>query len=601
MAVATQVRQRLAQRVATLRRGEYVLLFVAIIVAGWLILPALLITIVQAFRVPSGRLFFEATSSWGVSNFPDVYSGSRALQSTAIDTAIYTVGAVSLGFSIGLVIAWLIERTNLPLRNIVFVVLLFPLMMPAIVTTLGWILLLGPRVGLVNVVGRTVLNWIPGVDFTSGPFNITTMYGMVTIQGFGLVVLFVILLGAALRSMDPNLEDAARASGASFIRILRTVTIPLLRPSVLGAIILATIFTIESFEVPLLLATGARADILSTRVWELLTTGSGEDPLYGAVAAMGLHFMIMTYLLFYLYSYYTARSEKYATMTGKGFRARRYELGQWRWPIFAAVVTFLAFVSFAPLVILIYQSFLPAYRPPAWSVFPEAFQLEGYRDLFDNRRLWSAVRNTVAIALVAPTLSVTVALIIAWSVVRGRAAPKVRLFLDLFTSSSLAIPAVIAGLAFFLFYLNLNRLLPPFLDWLPLSKSLLVLMLVYSFRVALAYRFQRAGVAQIAKELEEVSSTSGGSAYKTFRHILVPLVAPYTFGAWVLLFLLAFREFTLPQVVTAGSEPFVISTLVFNLQTDPDQRAALAVLTVAFLFLMLVFLRVFVLKRIRSF
>lgn len=601
MAVATRVRQSIRSRVSTIPRGEYVLLAVALFVAGWLILPALLVTIVQAFRVPAGNLFFEATSSWGISNFPDVYSGNRALGSTAIDTAIYTVGAVSLGFSLGLVIAWLIERTDLPFRNIVFVVLLFPLMMPAIVTTLGWIILLGPRVGLVNVVGRTILNWIPGVEFASGPFNITTMYGMIVIQGFGQVTLFVILLGAALRSMDPSLEDAARTSGASFLRIVRTITVPLLRPSVLGAIILATIFTVESFEVPLLLATGAKADILSTRVWELLTTGSGEDPLYGAVAAMGLHFMLMTYLLFYLYSYFTARSEKYATMTGKGFRARRYELGQWRWPLFYTVLTFLGFISFAPFMILVYQSFLPAYRPPSWDIIPEGFTLDGYRAAFDNKRLLGAVRNTVTIALIAPTVSVSVALIIAWSVVRGRAAPKVRLFLDLFTSSSLAIPAVIAAFAFFLFYLNLNRLLPPFLDWIPLSKSVLTLTLVYSFRVALAYRFQRAGVAQIAKELEEVSSTSGGNAYSTFRRILVPLVAPYTFGAWILLFLLAFREFTLPQVITAGSEPFVISTLVFNLENDPDQRAALAVLTVLFLFSMLVFARMFVLKRVRSF
>lgn len=596
MALSGQVRHKIAM----LKRGEYVLLFVALAVASWLLLPALLVTFIQAIRVPVGNLFFEPSSSWGLSNFPAVYSGSRALQSTLLDTAIYTLGAVSLGFTIGLVLAWLIERTDLPFRNIVFVILLFPLMMPAIVTTLGWILLLGPRMGFMNVMARKVLNLIPGVDFTAGPFNITTMYGMISVQGFGQVTFFVILLGAALRSMDPNLEDAARTSGAGFFKIMRTVTLPLLRPSILGALILSTIFTVESFEVPLLLATGAKADILSTRVWELLTTGSGEDPLYGAVAAMGLHFMLLTYLLFYLYSYYTARSERFATMTGKGFRARRYELGQWRWPLFAVIVSFLMFLSFAPFVILLYQSFLPTYRSPSWEVF-QAFSLDGYRDLFDNRRLWSAVRNTIAIALVAPTISVTVALIISWSVVRGRAAPKVRLFLDLFTSSSLAVPAVIASFAFFLFYLNVNRLLPPALEWIPLSKSLLVLMLAYSFRVALAYRFQRAGVAQIAKELEEVSATSGASAYSTFRRILIPLLAPYTFGAWIILFLLAFREFTLPQVITAGSDPFVISTLVFNLAVDPDQRAALSMMTVLFLIVVLLFIRVFVLKKIRAF
>ena len=81
----------------------------------------------------------------------------------------------------------------------------------------------------------------------------------------------------------------------------------------------------------------------------------------------------------------------------------------------------------------------------------------------------------------------------------------------------------------------------------------------------------------------------------------MPLLAPYTFGAWIILFLLAFREFTLPQVITAGSDPFVISTLVFNLAVDPDQRAALSMMTVAFLIVVLLFIRVFVLKKIRAF
>ena len=102
MALPGQVRHKIAM----LKRGEYVLLLVALAVASWLLLPALLVTFIQAIRVPVGNLFFEPTSSWGLSNFPAVYSGSRALQSTLLETAIYTLGAVSLGFTIGLGLAW---------------------------------------------------------------------------------------------------------------------------------------------------------------------------------------------------------------------------------------------------------------------------------------------------------------------------------------------------------------------------------------------------------------------------------------------------------------------------------------------------------------
>ncbi len=603
-ATASQARRSIGVRLGYFARGEIVLFLIAIVVGGWLLLPAIGATFVQAFRVPTDDLFIESTSSWGLSSFTGIYAIKGGLQSTLIDTAIYVVGAVALAFTLGFVVAWLIERTDMPFRNVLFAILLFPLMMPAIVTTLGWIFLLGNRVGLVNIVVRTVLNWIPFVEFGAGPFNLTTMYGMIVVQAFGQITLFVILIGAALRSMDPSLEEASRVSGARFFQTLRSITIPILRPSVLGAIILAGIFTLESFEVPLMLATGAKADILSTRVWELLETGSGEEPAYGSVAAMGLHFMLITYLLFYAYSIYTRRAERFATMTGKGFRAKRYELGGWRWPAFTGLGFFLCFISLTPLLILLYTSFLPAYRPPSWDVFPEALSLNGYRELFfESTRFYPAIRNTLTIALLSPTISVLVALVIAWTVVRGRIAPRVRLAMDLFTSSSLAIPAVVAAFAFFIFYISLNqRLNDTFLGWIPLARSLLVLVIVYAYRMALAYRFQRAGVAQIAKELEEVSSTSGGTAFTTLRRILLPLVAPYTVGAWIILFLLAFREFTLAQVITSGSDPWVISTLVFSLRgTQGDQSAALSVLTVGFLFLVLVFIRVVGLRRIRSF
>ena len=606
-ATAAQARQQVGLRLGSLVRGEIVLFLIALVVGGWLLLPAIGATFVQAFRVPTDDLFIEASSSWSVGNFPIIYTSSRGLQSTLLDTGIFVFGSVALAFTLGFTIAWFIERTDTPFRNVLFALLLFPLMMPAIVTTLGWIFLLGNRVGLINIVVRTVLNWLlPGeaLDFGAGPFNLTTMYGMVVVQGFGQVTLFVILIGAALRSMDPSLEEASRVSGARFLQTLQKVTIPILRPSVLGAVILAGIFTLESFEVPLMLATGAKADILSTRVWELLETGSGEEPAYGAVAAMGLHFMLITYLLFYAYSVYTRRAERFATMTGKGFRSKRYELGRWRWPSFVGLGLFLAFISLTPFLILIYTSLLPAYRPPSWDVFPEAFSLTGYRELlFDNSRIYSAITNTVIIALLAPTISVLVALVIAWTVVRGRIAPRARLAMDLFTSSSLAIPAVVAAFAFFIFYISLNQALnETFLGWIPLARSLLVLVIVYSYRMALAYRFQRAGIAQIAKELEEASSTSGGSAFTTLRRILLPLVIPYTMGAWIILFLLAFREFTLAQVITSGTDPWVISTLVFNLRgTQGDQAAALSVLTVVFLFAVLIFVRVVGLRRIRSF
>ncbi len=569
-------------------RGDVVMIVAAVGAALYIIAPPLGMTIYSAFRVPADRLPFESGVSWGISNFTNVYI-EGSLQSTLLDTAIFAAGSVLLGFAIGFSLAWLVERTNLPFRNYIFVLLLFPLMMPSIVVTIGWILLMGNRTGMINIWLRTIIPF-----FDAGPFDIFTMYGMVMVQGFGLATIMFIFSSAALRSMDPALEEASRASGARFFTTVRRVVVPILRPSVLGVMVLAVILTIESFEVPLLLAFGAKADILATRIWFALNSSAGNPPAYGTVSALGLHFMLITYVLFYVYHRLTRQSERYATMTGKGFRARRYDLGVWRWILLPFVGIFIFMHGIAPFLILVWTSFLPSYIPIGQRAF-DRLSLDQYRNLFEDHRLSSAIINTLIVSVTAPTIAVLVALVIAWVVVRTRIAARLRLALDLFSSSSIAIPGVIAANAFLLFYINLGK-------WVPIYGTVIVLILVYSYRMALAYRIQRAGITQIARELEEVSQTSGGSGFQTFRRILFPLVSPSLFGAWILLFLVAFREFTLPLIVHRATAPHVISVLVFNLYGQfQGQAAALGVLTVIFLAGFLTFIRLYVMRKIRTF
>ena len=571
--------------------GDRLLVLGAVVAALYLLGPPIGMTVYSAFRVPADSLPFERGAAWGIGNFTELYT-TGALQSTLLDTFVFVAGAVALAFVLGFALAWLVERTDLPFRNGVFVLLLFPLMMPSIIVTMGWILLLGESRGMLNVVSRALLPF-----WESGPFDIFTMYGMVVVQGFGLTALTFLFCAAALRNMDPALEEASRASGARFLTTLRRVTLPLLRPSVLGVVVLAAILALESFEVPILLALGAQADILSTRIYFALNSAAGTPPAYGAVSALGLHFMALAYLLFLVYHRLTRRSERYATVVGRGYRPRRYELGRWKGIVLAGVALFLFINSVAPFLVLLWTSFLPSYVVPGSEAFRK-LSLDQYGALLTDHRLLSAAGNTVLVALGAATLSVLVALVIAWAVVRARFGGGIRLALDLFSSSSIAIPGVVAASAFLLFYLRLNSVAP---SWLPLYGTVVVLVLAYAYRLAVAYRLSRAGVTQVSRELEEASHTSGGSGLQTFRRVLLPLVAPSALGAWVLLFLVAFREFTLPMVLHRGSDPLVVSVLVFKLwQNHQGQAAALGVLTVGFLALVLLLMRVYVLPRVRG-
>ena len=546
----------------------------AIAAAVYLLAPPILLTAYSAFRTPGDHLPFEATASWGVGNFAGIYT-SGALLSTLVDTSVFVAGSVAVAFVVGFGLAWLVERTDLPWRNAVFALLLFPLMMPGLVITMGWLLLLGEQTGALNVAIRAVL---PLWD--AGPFDVFTMYGMVMVEGLSLVALVFIFLSAALRNMDPKLEEASRTSGASLLTTFRRVTLPILRPSVLGILMLSAILVVESFEVPLLLAGGAGADIFSSRIYFALNDASGAPPDYGTVAALGLHFMALTYLLFFLYQRLTNQPDRFVTLTGRGYRPRGYELGAWRWPILAGVGLFLMITSVGPFLVLLWTSFLPQYIQPSFEALGRA-SLDQYTRLLGDPRFLSAWANTLVVAVAAPTIAVLVSLVIAWAVTRAKRAGGLWMALDLFLSSSIAIPGVIAANAFLLFYLRANRVVP---SWFPLFGTLLVLVLVYAYRMAVAYRVNRAGVMQVAVELEDASSASGASAVQTFRRVVVPLTAPSWLAAWLLLFLVAVREFTLPLVVGRESPPFVVSVLIWKLWGQhAGEAAALGVLTVVFL------------------
>jgi iron(III) transport system permease protein len=570
--------------------GDRLMVGFALVAALYLLLPPLLLTVYSALRTPANRLPFEEGTSWGLSNLTDLYT-SGALLNTVVDTSVFVGGSVAVAMVVGFAIAWLVERTNLPFRNGVFVLVLFPLMMPGIVTTMGWLLLLTERTGMVNVALRAVL---PVWD--QGPFDVFSMYGMVVVQGVSLVALAFIFVSAGLRNMDPVLEDASRVSGASALATFRRITLPVLWPGVLGAALVTAILTVESFEVPLLLAGGANADIFSSRLYFALNDASGGAPAYGTVAALGLHFLVFTYALIFVYHRLTGRGERYVTLTGRGYHQRRQALGGWRWPVSAVVGGFLLLTSIGPFLVLVWTSLLPQYMPPGAAAF-ERLSFDQYTQLFSDGRLVSAWVNTVVVAVVAPTIAVFVTILLAWVVIRAKKMRRLPLLLDQFLTSSLAIPSVVAANAFLLFYLQLNRALP---NWVPLFGTILVLVLVYAYRMAVAYRMNHAGVVQISVELEDASSASGASRATTFFRIVLPLALPSVVGVWVLLFLVAFRELTLPLVVGRESPPFVVSVLIWKLWAQhAGQAAALGVLTVVFLSSIVLGLRLLVFRRFR--
>lgn len=526
------------------------------VAALYLISAPLVMLLTAAFRGPEDTLPFEPGARWTFANFAAVYSDAALYRSVIPNTVVFVAGAVALGFAVAFVLAWLTERSDLPLRNPVFALVLFPLLVPGVVVTIAWIFLLGPNAGWVNLALRAVFGFRG-----DGPVNIFSMPGMILAQGAALVPFIYLLLTAVFRSMNPVLEEAAGIAGAPPRAVFWRVTLPVLRPGILAPLILAILIAMEQFEMPLIIGLPARINVFSTRVYYALNPDTNL-PAYGEAAAVALPFLAAGILLLFVYNRLIRRAERFVTVTGKAFRPSRIALGHWKAPAIAFVLLYLAFAVVLPIAVLLWTSFF-GYRRITGSLLAAA-SLGGYRDLFASGDFWHALGNTFIAAGFSAAIVTLLGAALAWIVLRTKMPG--RAVLDVLSFLSIGIPSVIAGLAALLLYLTLP---------IGVYGTVWVLVLAYSYRLAVATRSSRAGLAQLHRELEEAASVAGASWPGAVRRVVLPLLAPSLLASFVLLFIVGFREFTLP-IILQSQDNLVLSVVMWNLMVANKSADAAA-------------------------
>jgi iron(III) transport system permease protein len=478
------------------------------------------------------------------------------------DTLAFTLGSVAVGFAVAFTLAWLVERTDLPGRGFWFTLILFPLLVPTVMLAIAWIYLFGPNAGWVN-------RFFAAHGLGALQLNIFTFTGLILCQAVASVPFLFLLLSAVLRTMNPALEEAAAASGASPFKTFWRVTLPILRPGTLAPLILITLITLEQFELPLIIGMPAKITVFSTRIFYELNPASGL-PNYGVAAATAVPFLLLGFLLLASYNWTIRRAERFVTISGRGYRVRRIMLGRWRWPALAFVLGFVLVASVLPSAVLVWTS-LFKFLPFSLDSLSQA-SLDGYRRLFENPRFFVAVKNTFIVAVGSAFIATAIGAALAWILVRTRLTG--RWIVDVLSFVSIGIPSVIAGLGTMLFYLNLP---------LGLYGTVWILVLAYSYRLAVTSRLSRASLMQIHKELEEAAYASGAAWTATIRRVVLPILAPSLAASFILLFIVGFREFTLALVLLSG-ENEVLSVFLYRFfeNGETDMAGALATLVILF-------------------
>lgn len=509
-------------------------------------------------------------------------------QSSATGTAIWNTFLFALGVTVvsmvvASVCAWLVERTDLPFRNVAWVIMLAPLALPGMLVSMGYTLLLAPQGGIINVAIRDVLG-VFGVELTEGPFNIYSLWGMILVDGFqGATTVFLMIVGA-FRLMDPSLEEAAFMSGKSRLETFRFVTIPMMRPVLVGALIYAFVSNLQDFDTPLVLGLPAGIFVLPTLIY--FNAYTSATPNFGIASAYAcLFIVVMIILSYWYYQVVLKRSKRYTTVSGKAFRPARIQLGKARkWAVlFFAIVGFLS--AGLPMLVLLYASLLDTYQPPSWDAV-SSFSLSNYIDWFQSLTFLHALSTTTWIAIWAGLVTMLASFVISWAVVRLQV--RGRGLMDTMAFIPNAVPAVALGLALIMFFLH------PSVSWTGIYGTTALLVVGFTVHyLAYATRVSNGAMAQMSAELEEASWVSGVGKIRTLIRITMPVVTPTLIGGAIWVFAKSFKNLTLPLLLSSP-DTRTLSMMIYETWTsrgDVTGASALGMVLIILLVVLSVFAR----------
>jgi iron(III) transport system permease protein len=558
--------------------------------AGVIIIVAVMLALIL---IPITRLLINSFQL-GHPAIPEGYSlrnYSAALSMpifySALGTTIW-ISAVGtfLTLVIAVLFAWLIERTDMPGRNLAWTLILVPMAIPGVLFALGWTLLLSPKIGAINVAIRDIYTFFGGT-MTGGPLNIYSLGGLIFLDGLrGVTTVFLMVVGS-FRMMDPSLEEAARTAKAGTIATFFQVTLPAMLPAVLAAGMYSFISSMESFEAPLAVGLPGGIFVLSTLIY--FTTRLQAPMDYGLAAVFGISYMVLMVLLLIVYRRVVRRTERFSTVTGKGFRPRVISIGRWRWPALGLFMVYFLLAVVAPFCILAWASVLPSYRVPSWSAL-NLLTWQNYIEVFSTDRVINVVGNTVVLMLVAATATMLLAFITSWSIVRSNA--RGRGLLDSIVFLPHAIPGIVIALALIMAFLS-----PP-LRYLGLygSLTILVIGMVISY-VSFGTRLMNSAIIQIQKELEQAAYVSGASTMRTLFTITLPLLFPAFAAGWVWVAVHALRSFSIPLMLSSReNEVFAVLLWEYWDEGTSSLASALGVLMILVLIPMTLLMRRFILR-----
>jgi iron(III) transport system permease protein len=525
---------------------------VVALVAGVLVLYPVFFLLQAALNIgdPEAR----PPTAYGFDNF----AGLLEYPQIIINTLTVSFAATLMALVLGFLMAWIITRTNVPGRRLFEQMMVVPYYLTPLLGALAWSLLGTPESGFINQAYRA----LGGTGYL---LDINTPYGIAWVMALFEGSVAFVMIGAVMKSMDPALEEASQVMGASRMRTMLRVTLPLVLPGVLGAGVFVFAEMLGSFAVALVLGLPNRYYVVTTAIYQLVQQYPPKIPV---AAAMGASLFVVMFAMLFVYRR-IIMAGSYVTITGKGFRPRVNDVGRLRYVLLAVCLFYLFCSVVLPLLTLFYASI-----QKISTAFPALsnFTTEHFYKAFTMNAATTALGNSLWLALWTATLGVLLMGLLSWIIYRSRLpGANVIEYIVMFPQS---VPRLI-----FAFGLMWAWLIFP----IPIYGTLWLLLIAYlTVFLPLGIRTISGVMLQIDKSLEECAQMCGAGWGYRMRTVTVPLLWPGLLAAWLLLFVASIRELG-ASILLMGPHSKVITPSIVEswFASSTELTAAMALIQTA--------------------
>lgn len=534
-----------------------------LVVVVVLVLSPILPTLFQSVLDRPIYELAEGGLTW--SNYVDLFTDA-GFGRVVLNSLIFAVLTTLLAMVIGVSLAVLLVRTEVPGGRIARNILIWPIYISPLVLAFSFIFVYGPSGFLTIAIEQT---------FGFSPWKLYTIPGMAVTEAVAAVPFAYLYCSSALQQVDASLEDAARCCGARPFRVLRSVILPLLRPAVLYSALLIFSIALESLSIPLLYGAPVGITFFSSFVY--VNGVQQVNPDYGMLGAASTLTLLLLVVLVTLQGYLLRNSQRFVSVRGKATRPRRFNLGKVRWPAFALVWLYILLGPVLPLAALVLRAFTQILSPLVSPL--KVLTLDNVRLAFSQPEYVGSVVNSIVIALVGSTVTTLLAAVAVLVVKRSDF--KIRKPIEFLSLAPQALPGIIIGLGFFWAFALAGPLGA-------VRSTILALIIAFCMRaLPQAYAAISPVVMQVGRELDQAARVMGADWWYTFSRVLVRLITPALLASYVLVFVQMIKEFT-PAVFLATAETNVIGTTSLELWQN-GQSGAVAALSIVQIAIVAVF------------